>query len=244
MIDRQSERGRVWVVVVDGSVEPHPAWRWADHYIHCPDIPLGASRNMAIEAGLAVGAEYLALWDDDDYYAPEHLERMIAALEAAPPTTGVAGASLTPLYYLNDGAVLVAGPYCEGHALEPTLVFRADYLRNPTHRFLPLSKGLSAEILENYAAPLVQVWGTMVVICHDSNTYDKGQIRERPAAYRAREVWGSDVPDVVWGLLEWMSRGKGYASGHPMMLDAHQLSSFYDIRDTELPSSTYHWIRH
>ncbi len=240
MIDRQSLRSSVWIVVVDGTVEDNrAAWSWADCYLHRPDIPLGVSRNTAIEAGLAAGAAYLALWDDDDYYAPDHLEWMVAALKAT-PSAQVAGASMTPLYYLADGTVMVAGPYCEGHALEPTLVFRASYLREEGHRFLPHTRGLSAEILEGYRAPLVQVWGTVIVICHGSNTYDKTQIRERPGHYRAREVWDAEVPSVVWEFLEWMECGHL----HPMLLLMMPISppqsSYGDSLGKEQPSLTCH----
>jgi glycosyltransferase involved in cell wall biosynthesis len=223
MIDRQSLRPQVWVVVVDGSPEFHgDTWSWADNYIHRPDVPLGASRNLAIQAGLASGASFLALWDDDDYYAPDHLERMVSALRENPDYP-VAGASMTPLYYLADGTTIVAGPYCEGHALEPTLVFRDWYLREEGHRFLPDTRGLSAEILDGYRTKLFQVWDTIVIMCHEANTYDKKQVRARPDHYRAREVWDTDVPTVVWDLLEWM--GAGHA--HPMTPLTMQPSGYH-----------------
>ena len=212
MIARQSLWGQLWVVVVDGSTDSHEKeWSWSDSYIHRPDIPLGASRNLAIEAGLDSGASFLALWDDDDYYAPDHLERMVGAL-LENPAMAVAGASMTPLYYLADGATLIAGPYCEGHALEPTLVFRDGYLREGGHRFLPDTRGLSAEILDGYRTPLLQVWNTIVIMCHEANTYDKKQVRRDPGRYATREVWDTEVPGVVWELLEWMGAGRP----HPM----------------------------
>jgi hypothetical protein len=239
MINRQSLRSQVWVVVVDGSPEFHgDAWSWADHYIHRPNVPLGTSRNLAIQAGLAVGASFLALWDDDDYYAPYHLERMVGALLANPDYL-VAGASMTPLYYLSDGAVISAGPYWEGHALEPTLVFRSWYLREEGHRFLPDTRGLSAEILDGYRTPILQVWGTIVIMCHDMNTYDKRQVRARPDYYRAKEVWDTDVPGVVWELLEWMGAGHSHPMT-PLMMQptVPPQSSCDDSPDTAQPSLT------
>lgn len=239
MINRQSLRAQVWIVVVDGSATFHgDAWSWADHYIHRPDVPLGTSRNLAIQAGLAAGSSFLALWDDDDYYTPDHLERMVGAL-LANPDYPVAGASMTPLYYLADGTTIVAGPYCEGHALEPTLVFRDWYLREGGHRFLPDTRGLSAEILDGYQTPLLQVWDTIVIICHAVNTYDKNQVRRDPGRYAAREVWDKEVPGVVWELLEWMGSG----SPHPMLPlmmtpSAPPLSSCDDSRDRVPPSLT------
>lgn len=216
MIERQTVgRKRLWIVVVDGSpMAESTVWCWADEYLSRPDIQLGASRNLAIDTALSCdNIGYLALWDDDDYYEPDHLEHMIAALEAD-STAEVAGASMTPLYYLREELALVAGPYCEGHALEPTLVFRASYLRNGANRFLPDTRGLSAEILNGFTARLVQVWGTMAVICHGSNTYDKYQILERPERWNARRLLvGEEMPVSVIGLERLFRVGVW----HPMM---------------------------
>jgi glycosyltransferase involved in cell wall biosynthesis len=207
---------RLWIVVVDGSPVAEPTvWCWADVYLSQPDIPLGGSRNLAINTALweKENIGYLALWDDDDYYEPDHLERMIAALDAD-PTAEVVGASMTQLYYLREGLTLVAGPYCEGHALEPTLVFRASYLRDGPNRFLPDSRGLSAEILNGFTARLIQVWGTMAVICHGSNTYDKYQILGLPERWNARRLLaGEDVPAAVLGLESLFREGMW----HPML---------------------------
>lgn len=216
MIMRQTVGSvRMWIVVVDGSSVAAPsAWNWADVYISRPEIPLGGSRNLAIDTALVRDdIHYLALWDDDDYYEPDHLERMIAGLDAS-SCAEVAGASMTPLYYLREGLTLVAGPYGERHALEPTLVFRASYLRDGSNRFLPDSRGLSVEILNGYTVCLVQVWGTMAVICHDSNTYDKYQILEQPDRWLARRLLvGEEVPAAVRGLDALFREGVW----HPMM---------------------------
>lgn len=239
MVESQTVgRDRLIVIVVDGSyTHAGPEWWWADYYIHRKNIPLGSSRNLAIERGLALGARFLALWDDDDYYTPDHLERMMCGLEEN-PHYGVAGASMTPLYYLADDVTYVAGPYCENHALEPTLVFRDWYLRE-AHRFLPETRGLSAEILEGFVTPLLQVWGTIVIMCHGTNTYDKDQIRAEPGRFRAR-VATVILPEAVMRLLE----VEGLVEGHPMrlkethlpLLSAHHLSSCDDTEHEQLPS--------
>ena len=241
MVESQTVgRDRLIVIVVDGSYRRFGAeWWWADYYIHRKNIPLGSSRNLAIERGLATGARFLALWDDDDYYTTDHLERMVSELEKN-LRYGVAGASMTPLYYLADDVTYVAGPYCENHALEPTLVFRDWYLREG-HRFLPKTRGLSAEILEGFATPLLQVWGTIVIMCHGTNTYDKDQIRADPGRFRARAATAV-LPEAVVRLLE----VEGLVEGHPMRpketrlppLSVHLQSSCDDIPDRERPSLT------
>jgi len=60
------------------------------HHLPCPGgLSLGAKRNFACQAA---DGEFLAHWDDDDWYAPDRLRRQIEALLER-PGKGVCGSS-------------------------------------------------------------------------------------------------------------------------------------------------------
>lgn len=171
---------RIKVIVVDGSQATNKeAWPDAVCYAHFPDIPLGASRNMCIELALSLSPppDYMALWDDDDFYSPEHLESHIKGLESAIKIE-ISGCSMNGLYYLENKSFLLSGPYGPRHSIEPCCVFKRSYAR--THRFLYHTRGLMSEFTNDFSEPMLQVYDTVVVIAHTSNTYDKKQILDDP----------------------------------------------------------------
>jgi hypothetical protein len=167
----------VGVVIVDGTVDPSPYWStWPGAiYLHHPNIALGASRNLALSTAVAAGAENVAIWDDDDYYAEWHLEHAQRLLMEDPSIMAV-GSSLTPVYFPHYDELWLTGPFMDTHALEPTLVCRAALLH--THAFDDTdTKGLGSIFLNGYTVPLTQMWGSHILISHTLNTVSKEAIR-------------------------------------------------------------------
>jgi glycosyltransferase involved in cell wall biosynthesis len=184
----------VRVVIVDGSDKPGIWSSWPDAiYIHRPACLLGESRNLAIAAARAAGAETIALWDDDDWYAPWRLEKAQALLDAN-SDIDVIGSTITPIVFTDTQEVIICGPYHATHALEPTLVFRAGY----TGRFQaddPM--GLGRPFLRNYTVPLLQMPDAHILIAHGTNTYSKEQVRQNPAKYSGRVAAEFAVPAEI-----------------------------------------------
>ena len=186
MIDRQTIP--VTVVIVDGSAEPSRWSTWPDAiYIHRPNVALGLSRNIAMDAALSHGAAYIAIWDDDDYYEPCHLEEALRLLDAHPEAMA-AGSTVTPLYFPQYDEMWVCGPYAETHSIEPALVFRAALAKS--NRFDPADRcGLGAPFLNDFTVPIVQnKKRTHIAIAHRGNTVSKEPIRQTPSKYLATRI--------------------------------------------------------
>lgn len=89
--------GQTWgnlelIVVDDGSTDDTPAVLAGitDPRLRVLRRETGSSAAAARNAGIASArGDYLAFNDDDDIWLPHKLERQVAALMAAPPTTGL-----------------------------------------------------------------------------------------------------------------------------------------------------------
>lgn len=74
--------------------------------IRVVDNAESSGREAALEAGFAVAdLEYYAVHDDDDTWAPEFLERAVAALDADPELGGVAVRCALVAERIDDGAI-------------------------------------------------------------------------------------------------------------------------------------------
>ena len=87
------------VIVDDGPVdraEQVQAWspKLSVRYIHTTPATIGRNRNLAAWASTA---KYIAHWDDDDWYAPDRIERQVALLERT--EKGITG---VPACYVYD----------------------------------------------------------------------------------------------------------------------------------------------
>ena len=192
MVKRQTLSANV--VIVDGSESASSKWSaWPNAiYIHRPNIVLGASRNLAMEVALEHGAKYIALWDDDDFYQPWHLENGVALLTKNDSAMAV-GSSITQIYFKTYNELWECGPYAKHHALEPSLIVRAELAS--TNRFDATdAKGLGAPFLNNYSVPLVQMPYSHILIAHPENTVGKEMVRQVPSRYLAKRVNDFQIP--------------------------------------------------
>lgn len=184
------------VVIVDGSDCVSSKWSsWPNAiYIHRPNIVLGASRNLAMKVALEKGADYIALWDDDDFYQPWHLEKAIELLTQNKEAKAV-GSSITQIYFKQYNELWECGPYAVNHSLEPALVVRAELAR--INKFDETDvKGLGAPFLDHYEVPLVQMPYSHILIAHETNTVGKEMVRKVPSRYLAKKVV-TDIPEIL-----------------------------------------------
>lgn len=146
----------------------------------------GTKRNRGCE--YATG-EYIAVWDDDDYYAPRRLEVQVAALEAS----GKAVTAFRRVPFQQDGEWFMspegATPTTSGLGIGASLLFRRDWWDK--HRF--------------HATPL----GEDALFCLAAD--EAGQLlltEERDLMYvrrHAGNTWKLNLPEVGW------ERMPGYA---------------------------------
>jgi hypothetical protein len=164
------------VIIVDGSITPSAWSAWPNAtYIHCPNIVLGASRNLAIAVAAQNSAEYISLWDDDDYYEDWHLERAKSLLDAN-PTAQAVGSTLTPIYFPHYDELWTSGPFDENHAIEPSLVFRASLAESCKFDDADPA-GLGSVFLKDFTMPMLQMPWSHVMVSHSKNTVSKEGVR-------------------------------------------------------------------
>jgi glycosyltransferase involved in cell wall biosynthesis len=142
---------------------------------HDPARRLGALRNLAIEDA---GGDYLAQWDDDEWYHPERLERQMQ------PILEGSGASVLRQTLMHlDTPEYVERPYRTGlrRGTPGTIVFRRTSTRYPNTR-----RGEDSDFLSRLrrSGAGVTVLGPecshLFIRCfHGANTWDRTHFSER-----------------------------------------------------------------
>ena len=93
------------------------------------------------------------------------------------PTFLCAGCSKINVYFTFDKSIYVFGPYNINHATANTFAFRKDLLKITK---FDNNANISEEkcFLKDFTIPMIQLDSkkTILVISHDSNTFDKRQI--------------------------------------------------------------------
>lgn len=149
------------------------------------DQKTGQLRNFCCQIS---AAEYIANWDDDDWYHPERLAEQIAAIGDLPAvgydTCYFSGDKGTYLYRYAGGGRFAVGA---------TLLFRRDWWDK--HRFPAIQVGEDTEFVARM--PEIKVLDgrdRFVASIHDQNTspralhgdgYKKAKVSDLPKEYRA-----------------------------------------------------------
>jgi len=211
-MDAQTVRPDAWIVV-DNSTLPQHDWSVsASHPLveyHTVTEPksIGWLRNHCMQLALAMGAEMIVFWDDDDYYPPERIETGVEALRST-PTADIAASSHMYVLLTKENALMEVGPFGPNHGTAATYTIRRRYAE--THSFPDSSRGEELLFTNHWTEPMVQLPAekTIVVMGHSRNTVNKSVIHETPQVFKARminEVNGkmmfrSRWP-VLWGLF-------------------------------------------
>jgi LmbE family N-acetylglucosaminyl deacetylase/glycosyltransferase involved in cell wall biosynthesis len=120
----QTARPRQVVVVNDGGARLPDLDRFRDAWeLTVENLPSRAGRSSAANRGVALATqELVAFLDDDDLYAPDHLERLFRAYRQGPEPV-VYSDAVTAVYEESD-----AGWRERHRGLEYSLDYDADYL--------------------------------------------------------------------------------------------------------------------
>ncbi len=142
----------------------------AVYYYHLRfKIPLGTKRSAL---NSKCRGDYIAIFDDDDYYPPCRLSHGVAQLRAN-PQYALAGSSRLFIYAVKTGLIYQVGPFGANHATAATLIYTRTY--GLTHDF---GQGHCAEetvFTKQFTEPLLQLdpRQTILVMAHGANTIDK-----------------------------------------------------------------------
>ena len=144
---------------------------------------IGAKRN---ELHKLARGEILVSWDDDDFYPPERVSHAVEKLEESPEVQ-VAGCSLIYIYFSDVKLIHRLGPFSQRHATNGTMAVRREFAI--THFYdETVSHGEEESFLNFFSYPMIQLspLKVMLVMSHNSNTFEKGQLRDNPRALSAR----------------------------------------------------------
>ena len=181
-----------WVVIDDGdddvsdffaalaAAEPELNVRFIRHATRAR---IGAKRN---ELHREARGDILVSWDDDDYYPPDRVAHVVDCFAAAPDVQ-VAGCSTLYIYFSDVRAIYRLGPFTRRHATNGTMAVRRAFALSHFYDE-SVSHGEEESFLERFSFPMIQLspLKVMLVMSHNSNTYNKEALRDNPRALSAR----------------------------------------------------------
>jgi hypothetical protein len=186
-----------WIILDDGrdkvgdlfteAAKTIPNLRYVTHE---EKLRIGAKRNLLNKE--ANGAIIIAM-DDDDFYPPDRVTHVVKEFKSNPKIE-LAGSSEMHLWYMDTQKVHTVGPYHSRHATNGTMAWRKSY--SDTHRYNEfVTHGEESSFLEEYRHPMIQLTPkkTILVICHDSNTFDKMKMREEQKAQQQAQQQAPQV---------------------------------------------------
>jgi glycosyltransferase involved in cell wall biosynthesis len=192
-MDMQLRRPDLWIIL-DNSSSPAEDWSVAMTrsdvlYERVYEVrPIGWMRNRCLELALEAGADYIVMWDDDDYYPPTRIASGVEALEAN-PAADMAGSSRMSVLLTKENILLEVGPFGPTHATAATWTIRRRYAE--THRCVETkARGEELEFTGEWSANLIQVPSeeTIVVLGHGRNTVDKSMLLASPTTFKSTVV--------------------------------------------------------
>ncbi|NBP86136.1 MAG: glycosyltransferase family 2 protein [Mycobacteriaceae bacterium] len=148
---------------------------------------IGAKRN---DLHREARGDIIVAWDDDDYYPPERVAHVVECFAAAPDVQ-VAGCSTLYIYFSDVKQIYRLGPFTRRHATNGTMAVRRAFAL--THFYdETVSVGEEESFLERFSYPMVQLapLKVMLVMSHNSNTFEKNVLRDNPRALSARTPAG------------------------------------------------------
>lgn len=220
-------------IVVDNSDEPGNDWSASkEHprvkYMHVPGkVHLGEMRNICLREALKTDADYIAFWDDDDYYVPQRLSVAVRAL-AASPDCAYAGCRKMLVLLIDKNVLISVGPYNENHSTAATWVMRRAYAEANTFESTA-DKAEEGAFMRGWTTKMVSIEpeDTILVMGHSANTVDKGQVRARAQIFMSTDVNSANGKMVA--RMKWFRTPEVWA---------RFLSTFFDASGKKPRGST------
>ena len=190
--DMQDYDNLVWIVV-DNSDTPEQSWDVSQthpkvKYTHVDGKrPIGELRNICIQEALYTDADYIAFWDDDDFYVPHRFSHAVKVL--AEKDCEYVGCSLLYVLLVRENVIVQVGPYGENHSTAASWVMRRSYAEK--NRFDDSAlKGEETSFMRNWRTKIAMIEPTdcILVMGHSSNTCNKSQVRTKAAQFMSKDV--------------------------------------------------------
>lgn len=152
-------------------------------------LTLGAKRNLAHKL---CDGEIIVYMDDDDYYPPERVSHAVETLSQGGKE--LAGCTILPIFFTEDGQLWISGPFAQNHATAGTFAMTRSFAR--THHYDAKAEcNEEKSFLKDYSIPMAQLrpHQTMICIAHKRNTFDKNKMRANGPSPRMRLAHPDEV---------------------------------------------------
>jgi glycosyltransferase involved in cell wall biosynthesis len=180
-------------IILDNSDDPAKDWSPAKEEkelsveYHKVDgkKPIGWLRNRLLEYAQAHAPDYVAFWDDDDYYVPQRIQASVEALQKD-SSKQIVGCPKMTIFLAPQNALVEVGPYGENHATCASYLFVGSLLGK--HWFPDDAvKAEEAAFTRNWTTPMAMLdcKDIILVIGHAHNTVNKSQILDDPRTFMA-----------------------------------------------------------
>lgn len=167
-----------WIILDDGTDKIGDLVKEIKNVVYIPKhekMPIGEKRNMLNEIAKN---EIIIYFDDDDFHHPDRIKHSVMKIMGQKKCK-IAGSSLMYTFYTSVKELYTLGPYGPNHATAGTFAFHKDLLKETSFK-KDKTFGEEKYFLKNYTIPMIQLnpLKTIVVLCHDCNTFDKNQFLE------------------------------------------------------------------
>ena len=190
-------------IVLDNSDIPEKGWVTSAAFTVTRiegNQTVACMRNHILDMAMALGADFIVFWDDDDYYPPQRIRTGVEGLQSNPKAE-IATSSMMYVLLTQENCLMGVGPYDDSHGTAATYTIRRAYAA--THRFdatktfgeeYSFTRGWKAKMLQLPAEDVIVVMG------HKWNTVSKSDMFWHPDKYLAKVV------NNINGKQAWRSR--------------------------------------
>lgn len=167
-----------WIILDDGTDKIGDLVKDIPYVIYIAKdekLTIGQKRNILNKTAKN---EVIIYFDDDDFHHPDRIKHSVTKLMGQKKTL-VVGSSMMYMYFTKNHKLFTMGPYGPNHTTAGVMAFHRDYLKKAEFDD-EKTFGEEKAFLDNYKQSVIQLnpMKTIVVFCHDNNTFDKNQFLE------------------------------------------------------------------
>jgi glycosyltransferase involved in cell wall biosynthesis len=202
VIDNSESDDNSWIEIQELAKDKFPLT-----YIRIRDkTPIGALRNICLEESRKIQAEFLAFWDDDDYYPPQRIAVSVQALQEN-PKFDITGCEIMSVFLTRENLLMDVGPYGHNHATAATYVIRMS--ATPGRQFLATAnRAEEGTFTRDWTMPMIMLptQDVLLVMGHKQNTVDKSAIFTEQRKFGGRMNNHDNAKNIV--RFQWIKDPK------------------------------------
>ena len=202
---KQSYKNLHWIIV-DNSTSDDNSWKDIQQiegiqvtYIRILEKkPIGSLRNVCLEEARKLNPEFIAFWDDDDFYPPQRIEKSVQALQQNPGHQ-IIGVDIMTVFLSHENVLLNVGPYGPNHSTAACYLFRNNADTQARYFEANAVKAEEGAFTRDWTMPMLMLPADdiLLVIGHANNTVNKSNIFADPKKYGARVLNSDNAKNIV-----------------------------------------------